>query len=176
MPIQALSNGTANLQLANHAWPAWLPWWDLRIDKGREYWTSLVLARLLTQSAYRLAFQLEGYSIDRWKSRWMKKWVNAWAQKSLINEVYSTQRQGTARIYTEPALFNVFVDDLGDIRVCTLFRSRDGNQLQSAINMLEGRAGIQSWLSNRLVLKINKEKFKVLHQIWTNHPQQYRWG
>lgn len=41
----------------------------------------------------------------------------------------------------QAALFNVFVNDLGEIRVCTLARSKDGNRLQSAINMLEGKGG-----------------------------------
>lgn len=46
--------------------------------------------------------------------------------------------------------------------------------------MLEGRADIQKDLDQLEelpdILKINKDKFQVLHSVWTKPPQRYRAG
>ncbi|KAJ7408429.1 rna-directed dna polymerase from mobile element jockey-like [Pitangus sulphuratus] len=82
----------------------------------------------------------------------------------------------------EPALFNIFVGNIGSGIECTLRKFADDTSLCGAVYMLEGRAAMQRGL-DRLerwacanLMKFNKDKRMVLHLGQGNPKLKYRLG
>ncbi|KAJ7400601.1 hypothetical protein BTVI_103976 [Pitangus sulphuratus] len=78
-----------------------------------------------------------------------------------------------------PAWFNIFVSDKDSGVKGTISKFADGTELCGAVNMLEGRDGIQrdldrlqNWACVNL-MKSNKAKCKVLHTGWNNPKHKY---
>ncbi|GAB0207579.1 hypothetical protein GRJ2_003223600 [Grus japonensis] len=81
-----------------------------------------------------------------------------------------------------PALFNIFVGDMGSGIECTLSKFAKDTKLCGVVDMLEGRDAIQRDL-DRLerwarvnCMKFSKAKCKVLHAGWRNPKHSYRLG
>ena len=79
-----------------------------------------------------------------------------------------------------PALFNIFVSNMGSGTECTLSKFASDTKLCGAVNTLEGRDAIQRdlgrperWACANL-MKFNKSKCKVLHLGQSNPKYQYR--
>ncbi|GAB0178249.1 cAMP-dependent protein kinase inhibitor alpha [Grus japonensis] len=81
-----------------------------------------------------------------------------------------------------PALFNIFVSNMGSGIKCTLSKFANDTKLHGVVNTLEGRDAIQRDL-DRLerwacanCMQFNKAKCKVLHMGQGNPKHSYRLG
>ncbi|KAK4829816.1 hypothetical protein QYF61_006653 [Mycteria americana] len=107
------------------------------------------------------------YGLDKQTVRWVKTWLNGWAQRVVISGAKSSWRPGSI---LGLVLFNIFINDEGDVAECTLNKSADDTKLGGVADRPEGRAAIQRDLNRRLekgpdrnLMKFNKEKCRVLH-------------
>ncbi|GAB0204829.1 mitochondrial enolase superfamily member 1 [Grus japonensis] len=126
-----------------------------------------------------LVSELERHGFDGWTTRWIKNWLDGRTQRVVVNgsmskwkPVMSGVPQGSV---LGLALFNIFVSDTDSKFV-------DDTKLCGAVDMLEGRDGIQRDLDrlercarvNRV--KFNKAKYKVLPVGQCDPKHDYRLG
>lgn len=74
------------------------------------------------------------------------------------------------------------LDDVDDMADCNLSQSADGTKLGEVADILEGHAAIQrdfdrlNKLANKKSMKLNKEKYNILHLLRKTPGQSTSWG
>ena len=122
-----------------------------------------------------LVSKLERHGVDGWTTQWVRNWLDSHTQRVLVNSSMSKWRSVMSGVpqgsLLGPALFNIFVDDLGSVTECTLSKFSIDTKLCGAVNMLEGRDVIQRdlgrcerWACANL-MKFNKAKCKVQRAV-----------
>lgn len=103
-----------------------------------------------------------------------------WTENSLNSQSQGVVTGGAeSRISTG---LSCNLDDVDDMADCNLSQSADGTKLGEVADILEGHAAIQrdfdrlNKLANKKSMKLNKEKYNILHLLRNNSRPKYKLG
>lgn len=123
-----------------------------------------------------LTEKLMKYRLDKRMVRWVENWLNWQTQRVLISGTMSSWRPVTSCVPQESILFNLFINDLDDVRECTLSMFAGDTKLGEAVNVPNGFAAIQwtstgiSWSSTKGNTMHRSFRPPALPKPWHLHP------
>jgi len=109
--------------------------------------TYLDFSKTFDKVSHRLLLEkLMRCGLDKW-SEWVGSWLTGRTQRLVVNSSSSYWQPVTSgvpeRSILGPALFNIFISDLGDVIKCTMVKFADDAKLSGDVDALEGRASLQ---------------------------------
>ncbi|KAK4831142.1 hypothetical protein QYF61_015445 [Mycteria americana] len=130
--------------------------------------------------------KLMRYALAKWSVRWVRIWLTSRTQRMVVNSSFSNWQPVTSGLpqgsVLGPTLFNIFISDLDDGIKCTQMKFANDTKLSGEVGTSEGRTTLQEdldrleELSNKNLMKFNKDKRKVLHLGKHNPRVQHRLG
>ncbi|PKU49077.1 rna-directed dna polymerase from mobile element jockey-like [Limosa lapponica baueri] len=111
--------------------------------------------------------------LDKWSVQWVGNCLRGCTQRVVVNSSFTNWQLVTSGVLQGsvwcPTLFNIFISDLNDGIKCGLMKLAGDTKLSGEVDSSEGRATLQEDLArleewaNKYLMKLNKDKCKVLH-------------